>query len=447
MEVNYSQIGVKYFLDKVECKSQYGKLKLKNLPILCKTEIESYHELLIKVIAIDDDIKSQVQGVLGSVKNISLILKNVLNKQVVDLNSLHEIKVQAMQTQKIINLIGKKYFDFEDVDEIIKILDPNQENKYSFRLYECYDLELNLILKKKRDIEHQYYNANYEDKVKIMQARDKVVLEEKVRTDLVIKRLVTKLSRFIDKMIKNCDLLTDCDVMIAKSLMYKHYNYCKTEYGDNIEVENGVYPFVCDNVRLYTPLSIELFKGSTLITGANMGGKSTILKNLAFNITINNLGFLPLASKFVVPEIKKVLFLHSFEDSSHGLSRFGNEIVLLNKVLDNIDKYTLFLVDEFASSTNPTEGYIFVKSLINYCNSLDAYSLFTSHYDNLSSECQTYVVLGLNDEIVGNINDSMNYNIYKTSNNIVPRQALKVAKHLEINSKYLKILKNNYRKE
>ncbi len=450
MKVNTSQIGINYFLNKVDCKSQYGKLALKNLEKFeSKSEILKEQQLLIEVIKLDSSVKNQAREILSNIKNLSLILKNISNNQSVEIVDLHEVKIQALHTKKLMKILDSSLFDFKCVDEVISILDPNNEQKYSFRLYECYDSELNEIIKRKRTIEYEYFNCEESQKSAVMQKRDKIVIEEQVRIEYVIKSLVAKLSDHINNMIVNCEVLTHCDLTIAKALVYNDYDYCISEFGNNYEVVSAVFPLVSDNVTKYTPLNIDLNNGATLIVGANMGGKSTILKNLAFNTYLVNYGFLPLASKFVMPDINNIVFMQSFEDTEHGLSRFGSEVKMLNEALDNLDDNTLFLIDEFASSTNPTEGYLFVKSLINYCASLSTYTVLTTHYDNLSKECDTYVVCGIDDDSDKNLSlsDLMNYDIIKTTEDKIPKQAMLVAKHMDVNSDYLKILEKNYKKE
>lgn len=450
MKVDNNLIGVKYFLDKVDVKSQYGKLALKNLKLLDQDEINKEQKILIEMISVEKDLKNEARIILSHMKNISLILKNVLNKHSLDIVDLHEIKIQAMYTKKLSEIFSAEFFNFKSVDSIISILDPNNENNFSFRLYESYDEELNDIVKRKREIEHKYYNSDSKDKPNIMALRDKVVLEEKLRVDVVISNIVNQLSKHISNMIHNVEVITHCDLVVAKALVYDNYIYCKSVFSDKFEISECFFPLVSDNVVKYTPLNIKLNEGATLIVGANMGGKSTILKNIAFNVYLINYGFLPLASKFVMPHINNVVFMQSFEDTAHGLSRFGSEVKMLNESLDNIDDNTLFLIDEFASSTNPSEGYLFVKSLINYCSNLKTYTVLTSHYDNLNCECDTYVVAGIdkfNESEDLSLSDLMNYEIYKSNDNVIPKQALLVAKYMDVNSDYLKILEDNYNKE
>ncbi len=441
--------GFNYFLNKVEARSQYGKLALKNLAPLDNEEmILVEQEMLLKTINYENDRKDKVSAILSNMKNISLILKRIKAKQCVEIVDLFEVKVQALQTQEIINTIDNNLLTLNNVDDIISVLDPHNEKKYSFHLYEVYDDKLHDILYRKREIEQAYFRSGDENKQAIIAKRQAIVNEEIVQTEKVILMLVTKLSCFVDQMISNVEILTNLDMLIAKSRVYSNYGYCVVEFGEEISVSEAVLPLVKDYVSNYQSLSIDLLKGSTLITGANMGGKSTILKNLVFQTYLYNYGFLPIAKRFSTKYINNIVYIVSMEDTSHGLSRFGNEISLLNEAIANLNDNTLFVADEFASSTNPHEGYLFMKSLINYCNSQSAFSIFTTHYDNLSNECPTYVVAGIDEKLLDSglaLNELMDYTIKLTTNIEIPRQALLVAKYMNIDSTFLKILDKNYK--
>ena len=87
--------------------------------------------------------------------------------------------------------------------------------------------------------------------------------------------------------------------------------------------------------RSFVPVSISLTPGATVITGANMGGKSVAMKTVALNVLLMQAGFLVCAKKAKMPLFESVLML--FEDMQSiqsGLSGFGSEIVQFQKALD-----------------------------------------------------------------------------------------------------------------
>lgn len=441
-------VGYKYFLDMAQPSSQYGKLMLKKLEVLSSIdEISEEQQLLLYTINLDPSIKKQMKDILVHFKNIRLTLDKIKNCNSVDSVDLFEVKVQALKTMQLYELIDTNKYHLSSVKEIIKVLDPTDEKNYTFSLYGKFDDEYDEIIKRKRKVEQIIASVDGHKAKLLRHERDAIIVEELRRSEIVLAKIVKDLNGYIDTMISNIAVIANIDIKLSFSELYEKYQYCETTFDETVILENGILPLVSDTVNSYTELDITLMRGSTLITGANMGGKSTILKNVAFQVMLTQHGFLPLATKFVMPYISKVLYLSSFEDTTHGLSRFGNEITMLSDYLNCLDDNTLFLVDEFASSTNPAEGYLFVKSLIRYCNSLSSFSLFTTHYDNLNKECTTYVVVGLKESNLDSslqLSELMDYRIKKAQDSTVPKQALLVAKFMNINDNLLEILENTY---
>ncbi len=439
--------GFTYFVSKAQPKSQYGKLGLKNLVQLnSAAEITSEQKLLIEVIELNAKTKSNIKDILVHFKNIKFVLDKISKCQSVDVVDLFEVKMQALKTIELAKELDKMSFKLNDVSEIIKVLDPTTEGSYTFTLFGKYDSEYDDIINRKKLLEREI-NMSFKNVSKLKNEREQLILEEHQKAEEIIKKIVNELSSNIHLMIENIEIITSIDIKLAFANVYKDYSYTVTNFSEDILIEDAVIPLISDNVKNFTALTIDLRRGSTLIIGANMGGKSTILKNVALQSLLTSYGLLPLATKFQMPYLKNIVFLTSYEDTSHGLSRFGNEIKMLSKYLEELDDNTLFLVDEFASSTNPSEGYLFVKSLINYCNSLNSFSVFTSHYDNLSKECMTYQVVGLKESENNNLslNDLMDYTIVKSNDICVPKQALFVAKHLGINKDLLQVLEKSYK--
>lgn len=71
----------------------------------------------------------------------------------------------------------------------------------------------------------------------------------------------------------------------------------------DLELEDMINPEICDLLeqqgRRFVPVSISLTPGATVITGANMGGKSVAMKTVALNVLLLQAGFLVCAKKLV----------------------------------------------------------------------------------------------------------------------------------------------------
>ena len=99
------------------------------------------------------------------------------------------------------------------------------------------------------------------------------------------------------------DLLEDADTagrldfIIQKALFAVRYGGVKPELTEkDLELEDMINPEICDLLeqqgRRFVPVSISLTPGATVITGANMGGKSVVMKTVALNVLLLQAGFL-----------------------------------------------------------------------------------------------------------------------------------------------------------
>ena len=198
--------------------------------------------------------------------------------------------------------------------------------------------------------------------------------------------------------------------------------------------------------KLFTPVSIDLNAGTTIITGANMGGKSVTLKTIVLNLLLGQMGFFVFAKEAQFPILSFIHFVSDdMQSVSKGLSTFGAEIIKLKEVIECVKREDGFIaLDEFARGTNPKEGYFLVKSLAKYLTKINSVSLISTHYDGVVEDnMEHYQVMGLknvdfNDlkykinenktHSVEIIQEHMDYKLEKVSKeNKVPKDALNIA--------------------
>jgi dsDNA-specific endonuclease/ATPase MutS2 len=150
--------------------------------------------------------------------------------------------------------------------------------------------------------------------------------------------------------------------------------------------------------KQFTPISITLRKGTAVLTGANMGGKSVALKTLTLNVMLFHMGFYVFAEKATLPMFDFVhLISEDLQSVDKGLSTFAAEIVKLQQISNDLARgFSFVALDEFARGTNPSEGAGLARAVARYLNGKNAVSILTTHYDNVSSpEFTNYQVIGL----------------------------------------------------
>lgn len=283
--------------------------------------------------------------------------------------------------------------------------------------------------------------------------------EYKVRTELS-----ENIKRYIDELIQNTNIIADLDLKLAKA-KYAIDNNCvipTLHLDKKIRIKNGRNLFIekdCRKKNLhYYPINIEFNKNTVLITGSNMGGKSTLLK------TIGNL-FFHISYAIPIPaesaELPLVDFIYFSVDTNRegqtGLSSFGSEMHELNYYVNIKNRFGLYLIDEFARGTNPFEGEAFCSSILQFLKKKYAMTLCVSHFSEPTKikNIEHFQVIGLSqvdkkalkkelehissfDSRLELLNQNMDYNLKKVKHaSDVPHEALTVAELLGVNEEIL----------
>ncbi|MGE5542768.1 MAG: MutS-related protein, partial [Bacillota bacterium] len=162
------------------------------------------------------------------------------------------------------------------------------------------------------------------------------------------------------------------------------------EAGDvTLILEDGRNPLVEEVLEkkgnTFTPVSIRLKRGATVITGPNMGGKTVTLKTLGLLVAMAQHGLLVPARSFSF-SLRGFIYFSALEDGqSIGLSIFGMEVAGLKPVLKRVDDRGLILLDEFSRGTNPREGFALSAAVLGHLKETNSTTVFATHYDGLAA--------------------------------------------------------------
>lgn len=139
-----------------------------------------------------------------------------------------------------------------------------------------------------------------------------------------------------------------------------------------------------------------------LITGPNMAGKSTYMRQLAMIVIMAQAGSFVPASHAMVGIVDRVFTrVGAFDDLASGQSTFMVEMVELANILNNATPRSLVLLDEIGRGTSTYDGYSIAKSVVEYIHNkgrVGVRSLFATHYHQLT-------------ELAGNLKRVRNYHI------------------------------------
>ena len=474
-ENSLNRLNFKDLLARVDVFSAYGKNKLNNLENFLVGEEEKLEEEFERMQKIYDFISEnkkeemEIEIVLHRFKDIKKLVENADAGIILDTVDIFEIKAQLMAMVDLNSYLLKNKevfsnFVLKDMNELFKILDPNDEKIATFYIYEAYSVILKEIRRQKKEVENRLFNETDYEIVKRLKDERLSILVDEEKEEFKIRRNLTKaIKSYAEDFLTNVEKISNLDFIIAKVKFAKEYNGIKPvvskkkeiilEDAINLEAKN----------KKYTPISINLNVGTTMITGANMGGKSVALKTIAENVLLFQMGFFVFAKYASIPLLDFIFFVSDdMQDISKGLSTFGAEIIKLKEINSYVKNGTgLIVFDEFARGTNPKEGQKFVKALAKYLNDKSSISIITTHFDSVvENNMKHYQVVGLKNldfeklktklkvnNSLETIQDNMDFTLEESTDTEVPKDALNIAKLIGLDDEISEMIYKEYEME
>ncbi|WP_226888259.1 MutS-related protein [Paraclostridium bifermentans] len=355
-------------------------------------------------------VYENIQYEFCKVKNIKNTIVRLENKNILDEIELFEIKNFAINVNKIMEYYSKlnlnvDYINLKSLGKVVKLLDPDNLKLTTFRIYEAYSKQLLLIRQNKLNVEKEIFSStDIENIEKLKKKRLEIVIQEDKEVLKIRKALTEELYNYLIDVKENTTNIGKLDLLIAKADLAIKYNAIKP----SINEENKIYfkDLVNPNLqrildsqgKQYIPISIELDKKITIISGANMGGKSVSMKTIALNLYLFQCGFFIFAKEANLCILDFIyLVSDDMQDINKGLSTFGAEIIKLKEITKLIKLRDGFIaLDEFARGTNPIEGRLLLKSICEYFKQYNSISLISTHLDDINiSDVDYYQVIGL----------------------------------------------------
>ncbi|GLI55377.1 endonuclease MutS2 [Propionigenium maris DSM 9537] len=473
------KIGYEYIVEKLQIQSPYGRRKLQNLKPYLKGQedlLALEHRRIERVRKIVDDrtLYTKVEMLLMRVKDVENTCISCEKGKVLDEVELYELKVQSMVIEEMRGLLSD--FEIEGVkftsqEEITALLDPNRDGLPTYHIYSSYSERLREIRDKKRELEKRIMAGDLDSVEELREQRLEVVVEEGAEELVIRKDLSKKLEPLMEGMLENIAALGRLDLLLAKGRFCNHFNLVspKINSESKISAKNLINLQIKEMVegqgQEYTPIDVELSKGTTVITGANMGGKTVALKTITLNVFLFQMGFYPMGEGVSMPLFDFIDFISDdMQDISKGLSTFGAEMMKLKEIMIFLHRGQGFVaLDEFARGTNPYEGQKIAKSLGEYLNDFGTISLMATHYDGVVNEdIVHYQVVGLRDVdfeklkrkidlnkrgSIGILQKYMDYRLERCEGYEAPKDALNITMLLGIHEDFTHHILKNYKGE
>ncbi|MGE4352516.1 MAG: DNA mismatch repair protein MutS [Oscillospiraceae bacterium] len=205
-----------------------------------------------------------------------------------------------------------------------------------------------------------------------------------------------KIAAEVDRVQKAADGVAQLDVLCAFAEVAVRNNYCQPEVdlSRSIHIVDGRHPVVeqAQSGARFVPNDVHLGSGDNrvaIITGPNMAGKSTYMRQTALIVLMAQMGSFVPAKSAVIGVVDRVFTrIGASDDLASGQSTFMVEMMEMANILKNATSSSLLILDEIGRGTSTYDGMAIARAVLEYCTDrkkLGAKTMFATHYHELSA--------------------------------------------------------------
>ncbi|TQR21016.1 DNA mismatch repair protein MutS [Psychrobacillus vulpis] len=210
-------------------------------------------------------------------------------------------------------------------------------------------------------------------------------------------QLREEIKAYIPRVQQLAKQISELDVYIAFAQVSDKHRLTKPIFHESnaMEIKEGRHPVVekMMNNQLYVPndcvLSVD--ENMLLITGPNMSGKSTFMRQVAITVIMAQIGCYVPAETAILPIVDKIFTrIGAADDLAGGQSTFMIEMMESQHAIMNATSNSLLLFDEIGRGTSTYDGMSLAQAMMEYIHDhIGANTLFSTHYHELTDLEQT----------------------------------------------------------
>lgn len=408
-----------------------------------------------------DAVFEAIKRKLSQLRDISGTITRLSRQTILDDIELFELKHFLLLSEEITGLLVQSNIDVVSLPNIrlsLNILDPQNRRLPNFYIYDAYSKELAVLRKQLKEAlqKLEKISSEHSELIKEQEGivdslyQQSVEEEDKIRT-----QLSGQLYNHWETILDALQAVSRLDVLMAKAGQVQKMDLTRPYPAEVVTVYKGIFNPQLKHLlesqgKEFQSVDITLQKCPCVITGANMSGKTVLLKTVQLAQYLFQFGFFVPATEATICVVDDILICMEDEQNAlKGLSSFAAEMLAIDNMVKTISagKNVLILIDELARTTNPIEGGAIVNGMLDFLNEHKAQSIITTHYSGIMAACKKLRVKGfLEGKVQGtltkeNIGDYIDYSLEEDADDNVPMEAFRVASILGIDNDLLERVK------
>ncbi len=225
----------------------------------------------------------------------------------------------------------------------------------------------------------------FEDKA--LSSKSRALAREK----MLYEELLDRLNEHLGALQLSAHALCELDVLANLAERAVQLDFCQPEFSEKpmLAIEQGRHPVVesvLDDPFIANDLDLHARRRTLIITGPNMGGKSTYMRQTALIVLLAHIGSFVPAKSVKLSVIDQIFTrIGSSDDLAGGRSTFMVEMNETANILHNATENSLVLMDEIGRGTSTFDGLSLAwASAIELADRVRAFTLFATHYFELT---------------------------------------------------------------
>ncbi|CAD2093369.1 DNA mismatch repair protein MSH2, putative [Plasmodium vinckei brucechwatti] len=213
----------------------------------------------------------------------------------------------------------------------------------------------------------------------------------------IVKKTICAVSTYIPVIEKFIDVVSTLDVLVSFSVVcynspFTYVRPALVKNGENVIMKKSRHPLLelQHNISNFIPNDIHMNKNKSrliIVTGPNMGGKSTYIRQIAIICILAQIGMFVPCDFCEIPIFTQIMCRVGASDFQlKGISTFLSEMIEASAIIKNADNNSLIIVDELGRGTSTYEGLGISWSIGKYIlDNIKCFCLFATHFHEMSN--------------------------------------------------------------